>query len=202
VTWSIPRLWPGSTVAIIALCQGVADLVKAKGLVTIAITTAGKLAPWADMLYAADEDFWRFSPWAREFTGMKVGMCQFPGVHEIAISRRTDERGQDRHNGFDSSPDRLRTGGNSGYQALSLAVHAGASRVLLFGYDMQGTHFHGEHQQPLRNTHPDQFAKWIERFNELAPVLLAYRVDVINCSPDSALTCFRKMTPEAALCAQ
>jgi hypothetical protein len=159
VTWSIPRLWPGSTVAILApgpsLSQEVADAVRAKGLPTIAITSAGKLAPWADMLYAADGDFWTFSPWAREFAGMKVGMCQVPGVLEIAISRRTTARGEDRHNGFDPDPSALRTGGNSGYQALSIAVHAGASRVLLFGFDMQGTHFHGAHPQPLRNTHPD-----------------------------------------------
>ncbi len=206
MTWSIPRLWPGSTVAILApgpsMSQAVADAVKAKGLPTIAITTAGQLAPWADMLYAADGDFWTFSRWAADFKGLKVGMCTHPGVKEIAISRRTEERGQDRHNGFDPDPSKLRTGGNSGYQALSIAVHAGAARVLLFGFDMQGTHFHGEHRQPLRNTHPEQFEKWRARFNELAPILLAYRVDVVNCSPDSALTCFRKMTPEDALCAQ
>jgi hypothetical protein len=184
------------------MSQAVADAVKARGLPTIAITTAGQLAPWADMLYAADGDFWTFSAWARSFPGLKVGMCQHPGVLEIAISRRTEARGEDRHNGFDPDPSVLRTGGNSGYQALSIAVHAGARRVLLFGFDMRGTHFHGPHSQPLRNTHPDQFAKWIARFSELAPILLALRVDVVNCTPGSALECFRKMVLEDALCAQ
>jgi len=182
------------------MSQEIADAVRARGLPSIAVNTTARLAPWADIVYAADEDFWRFNRWAMELPGLKVGMCSFPGVHEIAISRRTEERGEDRHNGFDPDPSRLRTGGNSGYQALQIAVHAGASRVLLFGFDMGGSHWHGEHPQPLRNTHPDQYAKWIARFRELAPLLLALRVDVVNCSPDSALECFRKLTPEEALC--
>lgn len=174
-----------------------------KRLPTIAVNTTAKLAPWADMVYAADEDWWRLNPWALKHSGLKVGMCQHPGVLELAISRRTEERGADRHNGWDESPAKLRTGGNSGYQALSIAVHAGASRVLLFGFDMNGGHWHDDHPHPLRNTHPDMFPIWIRRFKELAPILLAYRVDVVNCSPDSALECFRKTTPDEAIsCAQ
>jgi hypothetical protein len=206
VSWTIPRLWPGKTVAILApgpsLKKATADLVQARGLPTIAVTSAAPLAPWADMIYAADEDFWRINRWAFDLPGMKVGMCSYPGVLELAISRRTEARGEDRHNGFDPDPSRLRTGGNSGYQALSIAVHAGAAKILLFGFDMGGTHWHGEYPAPLRNTHPDQFAKWIERFRELAPLLLARRIDVVNCSPTSALDCFRKQTPEEALCEQ
>jgi hypothetical protein len=93
--------------------------------------------------------------------------------------------------GFDPDPHCLRTGGNGGYQALHLAVHAGAARVLLFGFDMRGSHWHGDHEAPLRNPKPHQFANWIERFAAVAPELARRGVDVVNCTPDSDLTCFR-----------
>lgn len=207
--WTIPRLWPGATVAVLAsgpsMSKAIADSLEAapNRPKVIAVNDTAKLAPWADMIYAADGDWWRLNRWADQLLTLKVGMCQHPGVLELAISRRTLERGADRHNGFDEDPSRLRTGGNSGYQAISVAVHADAARVLLFGFDMHGTHWHGEHPAPLRNTHPDTFAVWLRRFDELAPMLAQRGVDVVNCTPGSALTCFRTMTPDEAIaCAQ
>jgi hypothetical protein len=85
----------------------------------------------------------------------------------------------------------VRTGGNSGYQALHIAMHGGAVRVLLCGYDMQGCHWHGPHPGGLKVTPAEGYEKWIRRFDEIAKAARERRVDVVNCTPGSALRCFR-----------
>ncbi|HCZ48509.1 MAG TPA: hypothetical protein DCZ11_05850, partial [Gammaproteobacteria bacterium] len=56
--------------------------------------------------------------------------------------------------GLSASPLRIHQGGNSGYQALNLAVLLGAERVILLGYDMHGGHWHGRHGGRLNNPEP------------------------------------------------
>lgn len=190
--WSVPRLWPGATVAVLAsgpgMSRSVADLVRAAGLPAIAINETWRLAPWASMLYAADTEWWLapHNTALRDYDGIKVSCMPVPGVHMLRNSGTE---------GFDPDPGAVRTGGNSGYQALHVAVHAGASRVLLCGFNMDpgdARHWHGKHPAPLRETPREMYARWIDRFDRLAPLLLARGVDVINCTPDSALRCFRK----------
>lgn len=143
------------------------------------------------MLYAADAAWWRHhADEALKFPGLKVtcdDSTPFPAVKCLKVSGK---------HGFDPDPACVRTGNNSGYQALHIAVQAGAARVLLFGFDMHGTHWHGRHPEPLANTSRKTFETWLERFGELA-VELKDRVDVVNCSPDSRLSCFRKASLES-----
>lgn len=204
--WSVPPMWTGRTVAILAsgpsMSQKIADRVR--GLPTIAINDTILLAPWADMLYAADGEWWTSHPRAevraavKAFTGLKVSLNRepVPGVHMLRQSRASMP---DKVAGFEPDPGALRSGGNGGYQALHIAAHARAARVLLCGFDMHGSHWHGEHQRPLRNTDKDLFSKWIARFVGLAPILAERGLEVINCTPGSALTCFRSASLEDAL---
>ena len=167
------------------MSQEVADSVK--GLPTIAINNTYQLAPWAAMLYAADAEWWGFhNP---DFAGLKVSLMRVAGVKTLVNAGVV---------GYCDETDRIHTLGNSGAQALQIAVKAGAKRVLLCGYDMQGCHWHGKHPKPLRNTEPENYAQWCERYKELAKHLRT-RCEVINCTEDSALTCFPKMSLDAAL---
>jgi hypothetical protein len=194
--WSVPRLWPGRTVAILAsgpsMSQAVADQVHAAGIPAIAINDTYRLAPWADMLYAADEAWWLRHPAALDFAGLKVSVGTIKGVHRLRNTGVT---------GFDPDPGCLRTGSNSGYQAVHIAAHAGASRILLCGFDMQGAHFFGRHPNGLANTGPDLFLKFRRHFGELAMVLAGCGAEVLNCTPGSALTCFPTAPLEQALAA-
>jgi hypothetical protein len=85
-------------------------------------------------------------------------------------------------------------GGNSGYQAMNLAYLWGAKRIVLLGFDCQNVngqaHWFGQHPPQLNRVQPFQI--WINHFNHLAKELEAEGVEVINCSPDTALECFRK----------
>ena len=184
--WSVPRLWPGATVAILAsgpsMNQAVADRVRAAGLPAIAINDTYQLAPWADMLYAADEAWWNRYPEALAFAGLKVSVGTIKGVLRLQNTGVS---------GFDPDPACVRTGSNSGYQALHIAVHAGARRILLCGMNMAGRHWFGGHPQGLANTSDALYERFRRNFGLLAPVLKAMDVDVVNVTPFSMLTCFR-----------
>ena len=206
--WTVPRMWEGQTAAVLAsgpsMSQEVCDQVRAAGIPTIAINETWRLAPWATMLYAADPEWWLHpSNCALQlFGGLKVSCMPVRGVRQL---RNTGTEG------FDPDPGAVRTGGNSGYQAIHVAAHAGAARVLLCGFDMQGAdHWHGKHPAPLRETAPELYVRWLKRFDTLAPVLADRGVDVVNCTPHSALRCFRmgdletelaKSNEHAAACA-
>ena len=104
--------------------------------------------------------------------------------------------------GFDPDPTAVRTGSTSGYQAVHVAAHTGAARILLCGFDYRHTggekHWHGDHVAGLRNTDPDLWPTWISHFESLRDQLPA-GCEVINCTPGSAITAFRRMDLETAL---
>lgn len=91
-------------------------------------------------------------------------------------------------------PELIYTGGNSGYQAINLAWHFGAARILLLGYDMRPGHWHGKHPRPLSNYSP--YEEWVRRFRLLAGDL---DIPVVNCTPGSALDAFPMASLEMAL---
>ena len=190
--WSVPRMWEGQTVAILAsgpsMSQSVAD--KVRHLPCITVNTTYKLAPWAAVIYAHDAAWWRLHADALALPGLKVGGEPVPGVLTL---KKTGVMG------FDPNPSCMRVGGNSGYQALHLAIQAGASRILLLGYDMTGGHWHGQHPAQLGNPAEGAYQRWLPRFDTLIPAIEDRYVDVVNCTPGSKLTCFRMMPLESAL---
>lgn len=191
--WTVPPMWAGKTVAILAtgpsLTPQQATQVRAAKslhpdrLAAVAVSDAFRLAPWADLLYSADSAWWNVhAQEALKFQGQKVSVAVGLGRHVFRLEQGLPM-------GFDERPDTLATGGNSGYQAVHLAIHARAARVLLLGFDMtgaRGAHFFGSHPAPLRNTIEDSYAKWRERFKALS----GRGTEILNCTPGSALDCF------------
>ncbi|WP_354398298.1 hypothetical protein [Variovorax sp. OAS795] len=137
-----------------------------------------RLAPWAEMLYGADADWWRNNRDARQLAGIKVCSDDSLLWPEVMTLRHTGKVG------FDPDPHCIRSGGNSGYQAVHVAAQAGAARILLCGFDMGGAHWH---DAPAPAAH--LFATWIERFQTLADALRG-QVEILNCTPGSAMKCF------------
>ncbi|MBO6542298.1 MAG: hypothetical protein JJ939_12080 [Alphaproteobacteria bacterium] len=89
----------------------------------------------------------------------------------------------------------IHRGANSGYQAINLAVHLGAAKIVLLGFDMQASdkpHWHGFHPSGLNNPNQINFDVWIRNFDAVPPFLARAGVDLVNCSRETALTCFRR----------
>ena len=93
--------------------------------------------------------------------------------------------------GLEEDPAGLRTGNNSGYQAINLAYHFGAKQIYLLGYDMKvSTMTHWNHRpeyQPLNAFQQTLQQMMLPNFPSLKAPLDAAGVSVINCTPGSAL---------------
>lgn len=155
-----------------------AELARSAGLSVGVVGNAFQLAPWAEFIAATDMMWWRKYPEAKDLTGRKFSMHQVSGVER----RRVTPHGPVC---------------NSGLLAIDCARHLGASRILLMGYDMHGTHFFGKYENGLSNTtlekrrmHLKQYANWAKSHPG---------IEVINCTEGSALTCFPMARLEDAI---
>lgn len=199
---TVEKLWPGETFVCLgsgpSLTAVDVNYCRDKARV-IAVNDAYKLALWADVLYACDHKWWgwasknykgqhpHFKACVAHTTGHKYGLKPYPGVRLL----RGNEPGTEY--GLSLDPRALRTGFNSGYQAINLAVHLGAARIVLLGYDMRvdhrkrsRDHFFGQH--PDHSIPPVQAC--LTAFKTLIKPLAEAGVEIVNCTPDSALKCF------------
>jgi hypothetical protein len=195
---SVPRLFPGETIVCLgtgpSLTQADVDYVRGKARV-IAINDAIRLAPWADVLYACDEQWIGWHNGVPEFTGLKYTITgrpkRWPGWQRLR---------NDGTDGVCLKSDGIRTGRNSGFQAIGLSVHLGASRIVLLGYDMERhhgkSHFFGEHPKRAR---PSPYPAFRKCFKTLAGPLKKLNVTVVNCSRHTVLEAFPKARLEDVL---
>lgn len=198
--WTIPPMWKGQTVAVLAsgqsMSQAMAD--KVWHLPRIVVNRTWELAPDAQIIYACDEMWWRENPMAVQCRGIKLAMEPLPGLApNLPVSVRC-MKNSGKH-GFDHRQDTLRTHSNGGAQAVQVAAHAGAARILLLGFDMHGEHWHEPYPERFGNPNPERFARWIRRFRALALALKRMGVDVVNCTEGSALDSCRRLTIDQAL---
>lgn len=104
--------------------------------------------------------------------------------------------------GLSEIPNGLHTGSNGGYQAINIAVLAGAKKILLLGYDMRfpdgKSHWHKGHPVKVPECRYLQYAK---RFKSMLPQLQKLGVSLVNCTAGSAVTCFPFSTIDKELCA-
>ena len=87
------------------------------------------------------------------------------------------------------------SGGNSGFQAVNLAAQAGASRIVLVGFDYslaRGVHWHGPHPAGMNNPSERNCDRWRGDMDAAAPLLASLGIEVLNASPYSSLTAFEK----------
>lgn len=133
------------------------------------VNNAYQLAPWADFIAATDSAWWRENPAALALPCRKFTMHEVAGVERMKIAA-------------------LHKVCNSGVLALEVARALGATRIELYGFDMHGTHFFGGYNNGLNNTTVAQREQHFEQYRAWAK---ANRdIDVVNCTPGSALDCF------------
>lgn len=189
----IPRCFEGGAVVCIgggpSMTMEDVEYCQMVRIPAIAVNNAYHLAPWASILYAADDIWWRHhirdvdakfhgQRWTQSITAAK----EF-GLNHIILSDLP---------GLSDDPNTIHSGGNSGYQALNIAYLTGAVRIVLLGYDCQRTngmdHWFGKHPGNL-NQGMD-FDDWIEAFRSAAAHLRMADVGVVNASRQTALDCF------------
>ncbi|WP_247337504.1 hypothetical protein [Bradyrhizobium sp. 147] len=125
-----------------------------------------------------------------------AGACAtFKGLRQVGIAAGRDEI-------LMGEPGILGDGGNSGFQAINLAVQCGARQLILVGFDMRldlGIHWHGKHGRGLNNPNGANIARWRCIIDGQAPRLAELGVSVVNASAVSALKAYPKMSLTEAL---
>ena len=164
-----------------SLTEAVAHEVMKSGAFVVAVNDSWRLVPYADALFAADSAWWMANPNAAYFAGERL-CCDA----DVLIAEYVPPR-------------RIGSGSNSALQAAYWIAERKPDRIALFGVDLRDdalTHWHGPHPAPLANPDAGTFKRargaW-ETFARIAPC------DVVNCNPDSALTCFPKVSIAEAL---
>lgn len=186
----IPQDWIGKTCAVIASGPSLTpeDVAYCRGKAIVAVVNDNyRLAPWADLLYAADYRWWDHHD----------GVVGFAGERWTQDERAAKEfglnwvAGRDAA-GFSFDRERIHYGRNSGFQCCNIAILRGAARILLLGFDMQAAgrrrHWFGDHPGELNRD--SDYAGWVLRMNEAAQGAKDARVEIINCSRVSALTAY------------
>ena len=186
------------------------SLIPVRGFNTITVNDAWRMLPWADVLYAVDNRWWRTHKGCPEFQGEKWSthtpgkdspnnkekMAADYGI-KCTLGNRI-EKGE----GFSFDPTTLAYGDNSGFQAVNLALLFGCTTIVLIGFDMRAPggkfHFFGDHPPGIGQSSSPPYHRWLEFF-EGAVSSVPDDVRIINATPDSALRCFEMMDPTHAL---
>jgi len=160
----------------------------------IAINSTYKLALWADVLYACDAKWWKKYKGAPEFRGLRFALTSQSGIWPgVRVLKNTGTAG------LETNPMGLKTGRNSGYQAVNLAYHLGAKRILLLGYDMGYTNARHQHWHEADFPGSSPYAQFRQSFETIVQPLKAAGIELVNCSRETALTCVPRMALEQAL---
>lgn len=199
--WSVPRSWDGETAVVIgsgpSLTSSQIDLAFKSGARVLGIKDAFLVAAAMDLHYCCDA--W----WLDYHINGCRKMLNCPMVTQ-------DRNSAIKHDllwvqginlsGLSVNPEVIHTGSNSGYQAVNLAVHLGAKKICLIGFDMRvsssgADHWFGQH--PHKRIAP--YGLFLEAFKTVPAQLEELGVEIINCTPRSALNVFPMATLEDAL---
>lgn len=199
--YRIEPIWEGRTAVIIAGGPSLSPMqlhhiALARGddrCRVIAVNDAVFVASYADWLHAGDLKWWRWHV-------QRVGRLGFAGIKTTCsddvpapwVHGYLEYCGDA---GFDPRPTHLKSGRSSAYQAAAIAIHAGCKRILLVALDMKRgpngeLHWFGEH--PEKNPTVNHGVQMAPMWDTLVPTLEERGIQVLNCSPDSALETFPK----------
>ena len=181
-----------------------------KGFALVGCNFVWHDVPDLDVLWATNHDWWQ-SEWGSELES-------YP-AQKWTVSREAADKfslnwiAEKDAPGLSSDPRVIHHGHGSGYSMLNLAYLMGAARIVLLGYDLKYApdydgrnrrigssprHYFGEYAPHLQHW-PSVCVKdgvhfdLVSRYGEVAKQAA---VEIINCTPASALKCFPSMDIE------
>lgn len=151
----------------------------------LTVNNAAERAPWADAHYAGDYMWFK-----HYFPGLKDKCRGEWWTQDQAASERWKVRRVRSANKLGLGTERVHLNGNSGAQAVNLAVLWGARRIVLLGFDLKPSqdgrlHYFGGHPRPLVQV--CLFAEWLHKWERIAADAFDRGVEIVNATPGSAL---------------
>ena len=181
------------------------ETARQKGFALAGVNLLYQFVPDLRVLFATNESFWDYYPEAREcsaekWTNSKDAAKKY-GLNYI------DSRNE---KGLSDDPTIIHHGHSSGYCLINVLYLLGFTRIILLGYDMKFApdyrgqdkkigssprHFFGEYKPQCQ--HWPYFSVkngvHVELTSLYRTIAEQNRVEIINCTPDSALDCFPMM---------
>jgi len=173
----------------------------------IGVNMSYRIGDWIDIVMFGDSDF---------FLKEQEYLYKFPGLRVTCNPLQRDEpfvkyleRDTTHYQGITTTPGRVSWNGNTGAAAINLAVHLGAKRIILVGFDMKVEdnmkHWHDLYKVGPVNTERRRmktmstFDRHLSFFPSIAADAKRLGITIINANPDSAISCFPKMTVKEIL---
>lgn len=228
-TWSVPKLWQGGSCWIIGggksvpyqfdvpeeviekVCSGkfspsvytpYMSVLHDKHVV--GVNNAYQIGTWIDFLFFGDGS-WHLVH--------QKQIARWPGVIVTCSPKFAGIRDRDRHGikymakdkshkmGISSNSSKVSWNFNSGAAAISLAVHLGAKKIFLLGFDMNAsgkyTHWHGSHGK--KGVKGPPFQKHLSGFPDIARDAKRMKVQIFNVNKKSTIAVFPKIKLDEAL---
>lgn len=196
---NVEPIWSGETVYLIGGGPSLKGFEwnRLRGKKTIAINKAIKFWPEADAMYWTDGRIWTWlEKEIQDYKGLKFTIRPKPYPSDVHILRRGIKFG------LEKAKNTIAHGNNSGYAAINLAIHLGAKRIILLGYDMgndgKSSHFHDGYPSNATSEkiYKDQF---LPGFDVLKDCLKGTGIQIFNACPTSKLKTFKRISIEEAL---
>jgi hypothetical protein len=222
--WNIPKIWEGSTVFILgggpSLSSVNFDLIKHRRIISTNnafgepngkthrygkedIATY-KARDWVDVIFFADLKWFRWHRRSiREAAENSIVLTcnQNNGVLKTTGPwLKKVRRNNNRVLGITSDKkDHISWNRSTGAAAINVAYHFGAKTVVLLGFDMRlidgKKNYHDDHKEPAH----DPCARHLKCFKAIARDAAKLGLNIINCTPGSAIEYFPIMSLEEYL---
>ncbi|RWC25902.1 MAG: hypothetical protein EOS27_27000 [Mesorhizobium sp.] len=200
--WVAPKLWSGETVFVLAAGPSTAalDLSLLAGRRVIAVKSAWKVWPSADVLFFADGRWWRekaLRPGAADFAGLVVTTAPEVSDPRVKVIGRAMPC-----KALSADPAKIVLERSSTTGAINLAMHFGAARIVLLGVDAKPASDGRRHNHGLKwpwELRPGCWAAQIKEFSTIAPSAEKLGLEIVNANPDSAVTVWPRMRFEECL---
>ncbi len=187
------------------------ETARQKGFLLFGCNRTFEIVPDLSVFYSVNHAFWLYF-WqlglsdygAQKWTTNKQASDQF-GLNWIAEKNRR---------GLSSDPTYVHHGHGSGYTLVNLAYLIGAARIVLLGYDMKYASDYDGKQRNEGSTprhyfgeYPSSMQHWpsvsvkdgvhVELVDLYQSIKDQGLIEIINCTPSSAIDCFERIQIDA-----
>lgn len=166
----------------------------------IAVNAAYLLGDWVDYVFFGDLIFWQNHKEALLESGRPLVSCHshFKTATHPSVMYLPKKKAADVY-GLSANPAEVIWNGNSGAAAINFAVHLGAKKIYLLGFDMcdlPDSHWHKEYSWQSNKV---PYPRHLKCFPAVAKDAINMGVEIINVSPNSAISVFSKQSAQEVL---
>ena len=178
----------------------------------ITVNNAYEIAPFADAHISCNDDWWEYY-WPKSAVLREMACPKYTWYQHLAKRYGIQYVKAVVEDGLSTDPRIIHINHGSGPMGINLALHLGIKKLLLVGHDMKfandydgarrkagstDRHFFGEYPPELQHwpsvkigkSKPGVIDGLIEAYDKMVPQLPSLEMDIINCTPGTALTSF------------